>query len=186
MPFAIYVLAALLILVLPISWLLAAAVAALIHELFHIGAVCLLGGRISGFRLGMGSARIEANLPGRGCALLAAAAGPAGSLLLLCCCRWVPKIAVCGAVQGVYNLLPFYPLDGGRILRYLLELLWPDSSETVASVVETSAAIVLLLAAVAGTMACSLGIWPVLVVLFPISGVLRRNIPCKEREMRVQ
>lgn len=183
---SVFLFAALLILVLPLSWLSAAVAAALVHELCHIAAAWMLGGQVTGFRLRMGSARIEAQLPGRCQAVLAAAAGPAGSLLLLCCCRWIPKIALCGAVQGMYNLLPFYPLDGGRILRYILEMLCPEWSETVESVVEAAAAVLLLLSAVTVSIVFSLGIWPVVAALFPLSRILGRKIPCKAREMRVQ
>ena len=176
---AVFLYGALLILVLPMSWLLAAAAAALIHELCHMCATRLLGGKISGIRIEMGGIRIDAYLPHRWQEILAAAAGPAGSLLLLLLIRWIPKIAICGAAQGLYNFLPIYPLDGGRILRHLMEILYPERSEKATTVLETMAAMLLFAAAMAVASVCSPGIWPILAVLFPISRLLCEKLLAK-------
>ena len=116
-----YILLALLLLVLPIRWLVAAVLAAAFHEGCHMAAVYLLGGRCEGIRLSAWGARMEASLSGFRRELLAVLAGPAGSLLLLSLYRVLPRVAVCAAVQGFYNLLPIEPLDGGRALRLCLE-----------------------------------------------------------------
>lgn len=54
--------------------------------------------------------------------LIAVLAGPAASLLLLSLVRVFPRVAICGLIQGIYNLLPIYPLDGGKALRCLMAL----------------------------------------------------------------
>lgn len=59
--------------------------------------------------------------PGR--ELLCVLAGPAVSFSLLALARFFPRIAICGLVQGIYNLLPIYPLDGGKALRCMVSLL---------------------------------------------------------------
>lgn len=131
----VYILLALLLLVLPIRWVAAAVLAAVFHESCHMAAVYLLGGRCEGIRLSAQGARMEATLPAFRGELLSILAGPAGSLLLLSLYRVLPRVAVCAAVQGFYNLLPIEPLDGGRALRLCLVHWCPHRAEKIMTLV---------------------------------------------------
>lgn len=112
---------ALLLLTLPFPWLISAIAAAVIHELFHIGALYLLKAPPVAIRIGFRGTVIRTPPMDPKETLLCAAAGPFGSLLLLFLIHVFPRLAICAAVQGLYNLLPVYPLDGGRILRAGIE-----------------------------------------------------------------
>lgn len=114
---------ALLLLTVPIDWLTAASLAALFHELCHIGMILALGGRITHMTLSPSHAEIHTGPLEDGQELLCALAGPVGSFSLVILSRWLPKTAFCGVIQGMFNLLPIYPLDGGRALRCCLTLL---------------------------------------------------------------
>ena len=116
---------ALLLLTLPFPWLMAAIAAAVFHEMCHIGALYLMKTPPVAIRIGFRGAVIQTAPLDPKESLLCAAAGPIGSLLLFFLIHVFPRLALCAAVQGLFNLLPVYPLDGGRILRACMELRKP-------------------------------------------------------------
>lgn len=169
---------ALALLVLPLPWLMAAVTAAAFHELCHALAVRLLGGRIYRMALGSRGAVMElaAMPPGR--ELLAAAAGPMGSFLLLLTARHFPRLALCGLVQGCYNLLPIFPLDGGRMLLRGLELWLPG---------EKAAGTTRIAGLTAGALAAAVLLrWRAYPGALLVFAAAARNIPCKDGKLRVQ
>jgi len=114
------VLAAMIVLILPMRWIFSAFFAAAFHEACHALAVYLCGEKVE--RLSVGDRETvmhTGNMPA-GKALLCILAGPFGSLLLVFFVRWIPRIAFCALVHSSYNLLPIYPLDGGRAIRCIL------------------------------------------------------------------
>ena len=113
-----------LLLLLPLQWVLAIVLAVCVHECAHGIAIVLTGGHIRGVYIG-GTGAVLVCQPMSGVQeLLCALSGPIGSMLLLLLVRWMPRTAVCGAVHGLYNLIPLLPLDGGRILRSIVEKLF--------------------------------------------------------------
>ena len=130
------VVAALLILAVPMDWLLSVAAAAAAHEFAHILAVSLLGGKIHGIRFAATGCVIDCGDMEDGRRLLSIAAGPACSLLLVGFRRILPKIAVCGLFQGLFNLLPVLPLDGGRIWQLLLFRFCPRQATAVMNILK--------------------------------------------------
>ena len=184
---ASWILGAMLILVIPMNWLLAAVTAAVFHELSHGAAILLLGAQIHGLKILPDGIRMETSPMTAWQEIFCSLAGPAGSLLLVLLGRHTPRIALCALVQGCYNLLPVYPLDGGRALRCLLE--WFLSPKTAKKVER-----VLVCAVLAA--GCPVILWLdrrlsmdgilILMVAFGIARGIFRKIPCKETVLRVQ
>ena len=110
-------LAALLLLMLPLRWVAAYFLAAWVHEMGHLLAVCLLGGRVSCLEFSFRGARMHTSALSPGRQLVCLLAGPGASFALLPLVAFYPQLAFCGLVQGVYNLLPVGNMDGAGALR---------------------------------------------------------------------
>ena len=176
---------ALLLLTLPLPWLAAALTAACVHELGHLLALRLLGAGRSEIRIGCTGAKIHTSFSEPWRELVCAAAGPAAGLLLLLAARRFPRIAVCGLAQSVYNLLPVYPLDGGRMFHSVLEEWLPAKAEKITRVTGQAAAWLLLAGAVTALLWHQPGIGLLLGVTAARSGAFGK-IPCKRRGKAVQ
>lgn len=116
----VWILWALWILLIPAPWLLGAVAAACVHELCHIGAVCFFSGKVRRIAIGPFGAKIHAEGISGIQEAVCALAGPAGSFLCVGLIRIFPVFSLCALVQGLFNLLPVYPMDGGRALSCLI------------------------------------------------------------------
>lgn len=138
---------------------------ALLHEAGHLICLRFLGAEVRRVRLSCCGAVICTDMLPYGKEIIAAASGPCVNLLLfLLYMRREPLTALVNFCLLTYNLLPFYPLDGGRMLRAVLHLMLRDTAaETVERVIAGVCAAGLAGAAVYAACALHLGLWPVIV-----------------------
>lgn len=192
MPFSVncsglaLVFAAAMVLVLPINWILSFFLAALFHELCHYFAIRLTKGHVCGIIITHNGVIMQAASLSAMQELFCALAGPAGSFLLFSCYRWVPRIALCAGVQGLFNLLPVYPLDGGRSFRILMECWFPRQAEGICRWTEY---LLIFVVFALGLWLCAgvgLGLAPIFLSLLLLSRMLSGKIPCKQGKVRVQ
>ena len=175
-----------MLLILPLNWVVAVVIAAVFHELCHYLAIRLIGSRVTGVLVSHIGAVMEAAPLSAMQELLCALAGPAGSILLFFCCRWIPRIALCAGVQGFFNLLPLYPLDGGRIYRILMELWFPRRSDSICRRTACLLMVIVLLLGLWFSVGCGLGPGPLFLSLLLLSRLTGGKIPCKQGKVRVQ
>ncbi len=150
-------------------WLLGAAASiglftsVLVHELGHAATARAYGVRTKEIRLWFlgGVAQLDDMPRGRGAEAVVAIAGPIVSFLIGALLWWllpsalgstgfalvVSYLAVTNVALAIFNLLPALPLDGGRVLRGVLELFMPHVRATAVAVF------------VSGTVAIMLGLF---------------------------
>ena len=169
------ILFALLILTLPIQWLVAASMAALVHELCHYFAVWICNGRLQTIHIGHRGAQMQAEISSSAKELICTLAGSVGGLLLLPFVRYIPRIAICAAVHSFYNLLPFPQLDGGRARGIILRMIHPANAKGIFIRLQQIFIAILWLTAVWLSFFCRFGIMP-LIFAFSLSTVAKKTL----------
>lgn len=159
------IVAAFMLLLVPLPWLVAFIFAAVIHELFHYAAIRICTGDRQSLRLYTYCAYLRLPEMSRGREMICALAGPIGGLLLLFLARWFPRLAICGGIQSAYNLLPIYPLDGGRALQSgLLLFLPPPLANRICNWMALICKWSLCMLAIYGSFGLKLGVFPLIMV----------------------
>lgn len=144
-------------------WLLICIAA---HEMGHLAALRLCGIPVLGLRLSLTGAVIRTGLMAYGQEAICAAAGPGASLLLgVVLLRVVPEAGMLSLGLAAVNLLPLYPMDGGRILAALLLRAAPERAYRVLSRVSFAVCGILMLLACWAAAVLQMGLWPVFAAL---------------------
>ena len=175
------------VLIIPFSWIFAWLVALFVHEFSHCIALSLTGNSIDRITIGPKGILMNTEFNSHRSEVISSLAGPLGGIFLLLTVRLYPKIAICSLFLSAYNLLPIYPLDGGRALRSILSARL--SSQKVARTEKYLVFIVILVILFLGLYASfilKLGYLPLI-----FTGILMfKNKPgkcaCKDRPLRVK
>ncbi len=117
----VYPLWAFLLLAVPLRVLCAWLGAAVFHESGHILAQYVLGGRRCKIYIRPAGALIGGEDLGTYKNIFCVLAGPFVGALPVFMMEFFPELALCAFLLTLYNLIPLYPLDGGRILRLIGE-----------------------------------------------------------------
>ncbi len=116
------------------SALTAFLTAALAHELGHLAAIFITGAQVRDIRFTAFGPVIEygGSLTSRQEAGIVAA-GPVAGLLFAAVCllsgrAYFAYVGAIALLASLFNLLPVYPMDGGRLAQYLLETAMPPAA----------------------------------------------------------
>ena len=132
-----------------------------VHELAHAAVLLLLGGRIESVRLSFAQVELRTGLLSDRTELWSTAAGP--GINLLCGWlfrRWMPAFAAVSLLLALFNLLPVWPLDGGRLLRTLLRMRWGAAGVDASQTLGLLFGLGLLAGAVFAARRWDAGVWP--------------------------
>ena len=132
-----------------------------VHELVHAAVLLLLGGGIESVRLSFAQVELRTGLLSDRTELWSTAAGP--GINLLCGWlfrRWMPAFAAVSLLLALFNLLPVWPLDGGRLLRTLLRMHWGAAGVDASKTLGLLFGLGLLAGAVFAARRWDAGVWP--------------------------
>ena len=132
-----------------------------VHELAHAAVLLLLGGGIESVRLSFAQVELRTGLLSDRTELWSTAAGP--GINLLCGWlfrRWMPAFAAVSLLLALFNLLPVWPLDGGRLLRTLLRMRWGAAGVNASQTLGLLFGLGLLGGAVFAARRWDVGVWP--------------------------
>lgn len=183
---SVFLMAAFLTLLIPFNWLFSVILASVFHETGHFAAICMTGGKVESVTVSFTGIQIHSAILHRRNELICAAAGPLASMLLLVFSHSVPKLAICGAVQGMFNLLPVYPMDGGRMLNCLVQWLLPGRADRICKAAEHLILLIFLVISMIALYRFRGGLLSVICILTAFTRLLSGKIPCKSGEIAVQ
>jgi len=139
----------------------------LAHEAGHFVALKLCRIQVKGICFGFCGAVMEVGCMDYRQELLCAAAGPMTSVLLgLSILSFAPRPGLLSLCLAAVNLLPMYPMDGGRMLHaILMQRLSEKRAERILHIATVTVCLLLMVAACWGTICLQAGIWPIFAAL---------------------
>jgi stage IV sporulation protein FB len=176
-----------MVLILPMDWFAGWILAVMVHELGHLTALKIFKIRIHSICFGVFGARIITAAMSPVAEALCALAGPMAGLCMLRFAHVFPRAAVLGLVLSMYNLIPVYPLDGGRGIHSFLRIFLQQGRADV--VTSWLSRIIIVLLAGVGIIVCvrySFGVFAVLIPLVSIIAVARKNsLHCGKKDSTI-
>lgn len=180
-----YISIALALLIVPVRWVIGWFLAVFFHEFSHYIALRLC--KVPVFRITVGAfgADIQVGEITLWQEVVCALAGPIGSLVLLLLLRVFPYVSLCALGQALFNLIPIYPMDGGRAVTGIcIALMGERTGLLFSKAISYFLLILLFCASLLTSLRYKLGFLPIVVAILIIFRAVK--IPCKDRQLIVQ
>ena len=173
-----YIYLTILLFLVPLPWLTAWLAAVCIHELGHLSAVRLCGGKVERLTISVGGFCMRSSSMNDTKRVICTLCGPLVGLLPVISYRTFPRVAICAWFLSAYNLLPLLPLDGGHILQILM------GDDKWFRRVQSVFAFAFIIFGIYAFAILRIGVFPLLIVVVLL--LKHRKTPCKKASRRVQ
>ena len=166
-----YIYITVLLFFVPLPWMVAWAISVIIHEFGHFLAVNICGQKVHTLKFGIAGAEMGCDDLSFMQKIFCILSGPFFGLIPVLFQRFIPRISFCCWLLTIYNLLPIYPLDGGKVLYIIL-------NKNLYKILQIIFCCIMMGISIYAAVFMGLGILPVAITL----GLWRksRNIPCKQ------
>lgn len=175
-------------LLLPLKWVFGWTVAALVHEIGHFVVLYIFGVKIYSVHIGVFGTRIETAAIHPSVEAICALTGPIFGLLTLFFKEHIPYVSLAAFLQSMYNLLPVFPLDGGRALQSLLYcFLKKKAVMKITCWLSVFTFIFVVVCGVWATCNYQLGVLPVIFPAMPmLLTVYKNSLHCKQKNSTIR
>ena len=147
----------------------------------------LLNAQIHGIRIGVLGAKIIVKPLPYLKEAICAISGPAAGFLPLFTACYAPHIALIGLAQSCYNLLPIYPLDGGRAVRCIFLHIFPlKIADILSSTLSLLTIIFLTIHCVRISIMYTLGWVPTFYLAIALLLILKNSLQSVEKNSTIQ
>ena len=180
-----FIIISLALLMIPARWVVGWFVAVFVHELCHYIALCICKVPVLQIRIGAFGTAIQTGEMTTRREIVAALAGPLGSLILLFFFQIIPYVSLCALWQLLFNMIPIYPMEGGRAVTGIcVYILGKEKGFFISKIISLLFVILFCAASLLISLRYKLGIMPVLIAALIVFRTIK--IPCKERQLIVQ
>ncbi len=180
-----FILIALALLIIPVRWVVGWFGAVFFHEFCHYIALRAYKVSVFQIKIGIGGVNMQTGEMTVLQEVICALAGPLGSLLLLFLLHVYPYVSLCALAQSLFNLMPIYPMDGGRVITGIcVGLIGEKKGILLSNTISGIFLALLFCVSLHLSLHYRLGILPIIISLIIITRVVK--IPCKVRQLIVQ
>ena len=172
------------LMIFPMKFVIAWIITVMIHELGHLLSIQLLGIQIHGITFEFTGIRIrtEPMIPLH--EIITAAAGPAFGVVLILLSYHAPLIKGLAIIQTCCNMIPIYPIDGGRVVDGILALVFDENiAANISYMLKIFCVGILIVISLFSVASYGFGAW---IMLIGIIFLLKRKLSCKHGRQEIQ